>query len=108
MDNIHHKNLKRFSLAGSIHDDSAIWRLREEYISLLMTEMRISGYVIRLDIAPDFTIDYNENARKFNFELSVHGIYVGKRKSEWILGVDGSAVIPIQQNKSNVYSSEAV
>jgi hypothetical protein len=78
------------ALKGSIYDDSAIWRLKDEYISLLMTEMRISGYVMRLDIVPDFTIEYNENIRAFDFELSIYGIYVGKRKSEWIFGVDGA------------------
>jgi len=108
MTNVHHKTLKRFSLNGSIYDDSAIWRLKDEYTSLLMTEMRISGYVMRIDIVPDFTIEYNENIRAFDFELSIYGIYVGKRKSEWIFGVDGARVIPIQQNKSNVYSSEVV
>jgi hypothetical protein len=107
MENIHHKSIKRFSLQGSIYDDSAIWRLKEEYYSLLNAEMKISGYVIRLDIAPDFTIQYNEKAETFDFELSIYGIYVGKRKSEWIFGVDGQAVIPIPQNKLSVYSSEA-
>jgi len=108
MTNVHHKPLKRFNLNGSIYDDSAIWRLKEEYTSLLMTEMRISGYVMRLDIVPDFTIEYNENTKAFDFELSIYGIYVGKRKSEWIFGVDVARVVPIQQNKSNVYSSESV
>jgi hypothetical protein len=106
MENMHHKPIKKFSLEGSIYDDSAILKLKGEYLSLLMTEMKISGYVARLDIAPDFTMEYNEKSETFNFKLSVYGIYVGKRKSEWIFGVEGQKVIPILQNRLSVYSSE--
>ena len=95
MTNVHHKPLKRFGLEGQIYDDSAIWRLKIEYMRLMIAEMRLSGYVPRIDIAPDFTMSYNEKSESFNFELSLYGIYVGKRKSEWIFGVGERAVIPI-------------
>ena len=107
MTNVHHKPLKRFGLEGSIYDDSAIWRLKIEYMRLMISEMRLSGYVPRIDIAPDFTMSYNEKSESFNFELSLYGIYVGKRKSEWIFGVDERAVIPIPPSKSSAFSSEA-
>jgi len=107
MTNVHHKPLKRFGLEGSIHDDSAIWRLKIEYIRMIISEMRLSGYVPRIDISPDFTIDYNERIEGFNFELSLYGIYVGKRKSEWIFGVDEARVIPIHPSKLEEYLQEA-
>lgn len=106
MTNVHHKPLKRFGLEGQIYDDSAIWRLKIEYMRLMIAEMRLSGYVPRIDIAPDFTMSYNEKSESFNFELSLYGIYVGKRKSEWIFGVDETTVIPIQQNKLEGYLRE--
>jgi hypothetical protein len=106
MVNVHHKTLKRFGLDGSIYDDSAIWRLKIEYVRLIILQMRLSGYVPRIDIAPDFTIEYNDRTESFNFELSIYGIYVGKRKSEWIFGVDESRVIPIHQNKLEEYLRE--
>jgi hypothetical protein len=108
MTNVHHKPLKRFGLEGQIYDDSAIWRLKIEYMRLMIAEMRLSGYVPRIDIAPDFTMSYNEKSESFNFELSLYGIYVGKRKSEWIFGVDGATVIPTHQNKSNESWQEVV
>ena len=107
MQNVHHRPIKRFSLDGTIYDDSAIWRLKQEYLYLIDFQMRSAGYVPRLDIDIDFTIEYNERAQIYNFELSVYGVYVGKRKSEWILGVDERAVIPIQQSRSKEYSSKA-
>jgi hypothetical protein len=106
MTNVHHKPLKRFGLEGTIYDDSAIWRLKIEYMRLVISEMRLSGYVPRIDIAPDFTIGYNDKSESFNFELSLYGIYVGKRKSEWIFGVDEVTVIPIQRNRLEEYLRE--
>ena len=107
MENIHHKPLKRFCLDGVIHDESAIWRLKTEYVRLLTIEMKLSGYVPRLDINPDFTTAYNIKKEHFEFTLSMYGIYVGKRKSEWISGIDETRVVYTQKSKSSVSSSEA-
>jgi hypothetical protein len=95
-------------LNGVIHDESALGRLKEEYIRLLESEMRLSGYVPRLDINPDFTIDYNERKKYFEFELTVHGIHTGRKQSEWIAGIDGSTPIYTQKNKSKEFSQEQV
>lgn len=108
MASYHHKPIKKFDLSGSIHDDAAIGRLKIEYIKLLTTEMRISGYVPRIDIDTDFTIEYNEIKQIFEFELSIYGIYVGKKKAEWITGIDGVREIPTQQSKSKEFSQEQV
>lgn len=99
MVNLHHKPIKQFKLDGSIHDESAISRLRIEYIRLLTAEMRLNGYALRLDIDPDFTIEYVESTETFRFKLSVYGTYVGRRKSEWIIGIDGTQVLTAK-NKS--------
>jgi hypothetical protein len=69
--------------------------------------MKMIGYVPRIDINPDFTVEYNEAKDYFEFELSLYGIYVGKRKSEWIFGVDGQTAILTQPSKSSEYLSEA-
>jgi hypothetical protein len=107
METFHHKPLKKFSLDGNIHDDSAMWRLKTEYMNLLVTEMKIAGYVPRLDINADFTVEYNSNKEYFEFQLSMYGIYVGKRKSEWIIGIDETKVIYTQKSKSNESSQAA-
>ncbi len=106
MANLHHKSIKRFSMDGSIHDDSAIWRLRTEYEKLIRTEMKIAGYGVRLDIDPDFTIKYNSTQEIFEFKISLYGTYVGKKKAEWIVGIDGTTVIYTQPNKSSEFSQE--
>jgi hypothetical protein len=99
MATFHHKPLKRFNLNGMISDEAVIWRLKEEYIRLLVTEMRLAGYVPRLDIVPDFTVDYNEKKKFFEFELTLYGVYIGRRQSEWIIGLDEHKAIPTPKNK---------
>ena len=103
---VHHKPIKRFFLDGIIYDDSAIVRLRDEYSRLLTTEMKLSGYVPRLDIVQDFTIEYNYSKQYFEFKLSIYGVYVGKKKSEWILGIDGTKAMYTHQNKSKEFLRE--
>jgi hypothetical protein len=107
MQNLHHKPLKRFGLSGNIYTDSAIGRLRLEYVNLVKTEMALSGYVPRLDIDIDFTIGYNFDKHCYEFELSLYGVFVGKRKAEWIDGIDGTLVVPTQKSKSRESLSEA-
>jgi hypothetical protein len=108
MANFHHKQIKKFTLDGQIHDDSVIARLKTEYIRLVITEMKIAGYVPRLDIDPDFTISFNEQSEYFEFKLTVHGVYAGKKKSKWIIGVDGTTAIYTQKSKLSEFSQEQV
>jgi len=102
----HHKTVKKFNLDGQIHDESAVPRLKNEYIRLLSLQMKSEGYVQRIDIDPDFTVEYIEEKEIFNFKLSVYGVYVGKRNSEWIAGIDGFKAISTQQNKSSESSQD--
>jgi hypothetical protein len=76
-----------------------IGRLKIEYVRLLVSEMKLSGYVPRLDLDPDFTIRYNDKKNFYEFELSIQAVYAGKRKSEWIAGIDGTNPIFIPQTK---------
>lgn len=108
MQNLHHKSIKKFSLDGVIDGDVGVIRLKTEYIRLLTLEMQLSGYAKRLDIDPDFTISYNEHNDTYNFVLTMYGVYVGKNKSQWITGIDGTTVIFTQQTKSKEFSQDQV
>ena len=93
-------------MSGEIFDEAAIARLRAEYQRLICTEMRLSGYVPRYDIDSDFTIDYNVTREIFEFNLSIYGVYVGKKQSECIQGIDGTKVLYIARSKSKGSSQE--
>ena len=106
--NYHHRPIKRFSLDGVIYDELSLIRMKQEYINLITLSMRHEGYVPRFDIDPDFTIEYIEKSSTFNFVLSLYGVYVGKRKSEWIQGIDGHRPIYTQNSKSKESSKAQV
>ena len=106
MENLHHKPIKHFYLDGIIQDDSALVRLKQEYIRLLKLEMKLSGYAPRLDIDPDFTIRYNHKKQYYEFEITMYGTYVGKNKAQWTTGIDGTTVISTQKNKFREYSQD--
>jgi len=66
---------------------------------ILEDSMRIGGFVPRIDIEPDFTLEYD--GRKYNFILSLYGVYVGKRNSRKICGIDKNRpILYTQKNKS--------
>lgn len=106
MENIHHKPIKHFYLDGIIQDDSAIGRLKQEYIRLLKLEMKLSGYTPRLDIDPDFTIEYNHNKKYYEFQITMYGTHIGKNKSQWTTGIDGTTVISTPKSKSKEFSQD--
>jgi hypothetical protein len=99
VENSYHKPIKSFILDGIIKDDSAIGRLRIELVKLKISEMRELGYVPRLDIDPQFTIKYNEQKEYFEFKLTIYGTYIGKTKSKWNQGIDGTTLVPLAKNK---------
>lgn len=99
MKNFIHKSIKRFYLDGQIYDDALIPRLQNEYINILNTQMKLQGYAPRLDIDPQFTIEYN--GKSYNFKLSVYGTFVGKRNAQWLSGLNGSKPIYTQKSKSD-------
>jgi hypothetical protein len=99
-----HKRIRRFSLDGQIYDDSMIPRLHSSYLDLISTSMRIKGYVPRLDIDPDWTIEYT--GKNYNFKLSVYGVFVGKRKAQEIWALDKQRIISTPQNKSKEPSNQ--
>jgi hypothetical protein len=93
-----HKRIKMFQLEGQILDDRAIADMKEKYIKLLSESMKEQGYVIRLDIDPDWSLQYTGNY--YEFILSVYGSHIGKKNAACIDGLDKNRPIYTQPNKS--------
>ena len=100
MEQLHHKSIKQFTIDGIIKDDSVIYRIRNEITRLKIEEMRELGYVRRLDIDPNFTLEYNPIQEYFEFTLTVYGTHIGKKRAKCIQGIDGTTLVPILKNKS--------
>jgi hypothetical protein len=98
-----HKRIKRFQLDGRIHDDIFIPRMKQEYIRLLADSMKDEGYVIRIDIEPDWSLSYTGNY--YEFILSVYGSFIGKKAAACIDGLDKNRPIYTHQSKSGESST---
>lgn len=83
-----HKKIERFGFDGQIRDDSDFIRLRAQYESLVVHQMRDDGYVPVLDLGPMWSTQYNKD-ETYSFDLTVYGVYVGRKKAWTIEGMDG-------------------
>jgi hypothetical protein len=83
-----HKDIKKFPLDGRINDDSDFIRLRAQFETLMIHQMRDGGYVPVLDIGPLFSTQLEKDGH-YTFVLTIYGVYVGKKKAWIIEGMDG-------------------
>lgn len=87
-----HKRIKRFQVEVEFYDNSQIISLRPQYENLLTQDMRGKGYIRVLDIDPAFSIDFTGETWKFL--MTLHGIYVGKKKAWRLEGTTQNKLIP--------------
>ena len=104
-----HKTIKRFGLEGKIGDDADFARLRSQYESMIVKEMRESGYVPVLDLGPYWSTNYIKEETAYDFVLSVYGVYVGRRRSWEVEGISNGIEIgrPTPPTKSKQPSEPA-
>jgi len=96
-----HEDILRFGMDGKLDDDSSITRLREQFISMVISDMREQGVVPVLDWGPHWTLEYDALNDNFKFELSVYGIRVGRRLALQIEGInlEGRRLLRTQPHK---------
>jgi len=85
-----HKKIERFGFDGVIGDSADFIRLRSQYEALVVDQMRHDGYVPVLDLGPLWSTKWDKNKESYAFDLTVYGVYVGKKKACNIEGMDGS------------------
>ena len=87
-----HRNIKRFQIEVEFHDNAQLISLRPQYENLLVQDMRGKGYVRVLDIDPAFSVEFTGETWKFL--MSIHGVYVGKKKAWQSEGITQGKSIP--------------
>lgn len=87
-----HKRIKRFQINVEFLDDSDMIRIKHQYESMLSHQMRDSGYARVLDIDPAFSVEFNGETWKFL--MTLHGVYVGKKKACEAEGISQGKLIP--------------
>jgi len=87
-----HRPIKRFQVKVEFADDSDMIRVKNQYENLLTYDMRTKGYARVLDIDPAFSIEFTGETWKFI--MTIHGIYVGKKKAWQSEGITQSKLVP--------------
>ena len=87
-----HRKIKRFQIEVQFDDNSRLISLRPQYENLLTQDMRGKGYVRVLDIDPAFSVEFT--GETWRFLMSIHGVYVGKKKAWQSEGITQSKLIP--------------
>lgn len=81
------RNIKGFTVDGEALDGETIIRIRKQIEDEVVDQMRFKGYVPVIDIMPSLYWSYDAEKNRFYYTLTVYGIYVGKRRSQEILGM---------------------
>jgi hypothetical protein len=92
-----HRSIKRFSMDGRIISSTAFARMQQIYSEVLEEQMREAGYVPRLDLMPEWTTSYQKSY--YEFEISIYGTYVGRKKAKCLEGVEGGKPVYFHQNR---------
>jgi hypothetical protein len=87
-----HRRIKRFQINVEFHDNAQLISLRPQYENLLTHDMRSKGYVKVLDIDPAFSVEFTGETWKFL--MTLHGVYVGKKKAWLSEGITQGKLIP--------------
>jgi hypothetical protein len=87
-----HRKIKRFQIDVEFQDNTQLISLRPQYENLLVQDMRGKGYVRVLDIDPAFSVEFTGETWKFL--MSIHGVYVGKKKAWQLEGITQGKSIP--------------
>ena len=80
-----HKKIREFHIEGKFSDDSVMTRIRNQYEDILVKTMKYRGYVPVFDIDSAFSIKYEDE--KYNFILTIYGVYIGKANAKCYSGV---------------------
>jgi hypothetical protein len=76
----------------NFNDDSDIIRLKAQYENMLNYQMRDAGYARLLDLDSGFSVEFNGETWKFL--MTLHGIYVGKKKAWASEGITQGKLVP--------------
>ena len=87
-----HKKINRFQVAVEFKDDADMIRVKNQYENLLTHDMRSKGYARVLDIDPAFSVQFTGETWKFL--MTLHGVYVGRRKAWECEGITQGKLIP--------------
>ena len=99
-----HEEIKRFYLNGEVADNNLV-EAKERLIHFIEAGMRDEGYVPELTLEPQFSLNYDAVNEKYDFELSVYGVHVGRERECHLSGVENGRTVmkyirPVKSSRS--------
>lgn len=61
-----------------MRDDSDFIRLKDQLLAMISDIIEDEGYVLHLDLSPEFSTWYIEEEKCYGFKLSLYGIEAGE------------------------------
>jgi len=89
-----HKHIRRFQIEGEFLSDAEIPLTRANYEVALCKDMRYHGFVPILDISSAWSTRYVADKDRWFFKLTIHGIYLGKKRALECEGILGGSQLP--------------
>lgn len=80
--------IKDFTMRGTFKDDAQIPQMKDKYYALIEDQMRSTGRVPVLNMTPLWRTSWDAGREAYNFEMTMFGVFVGKRKALQITGWD--------------------
>ena len=87
-----HRQIRRFQARVEFADDSDMIRIKNQYENMLTHDMRSKGYARVIDIDTAFSVEFTGETWKFI--MTIHGVYVGKKKAWESEGITQGKLIP--------------
>lgn len=91
-----HEEIRKFTRPGHLRDDCDLWRIKEVMIKDLEDEMRAEGYAPVLDLNPQWTTEYNVEKKRYDFIISMFGVFVGGEDLSTIIGYSDGKLIRLK------------
>jgi hypothetical protein len=88
-----HRKIKRFQIELDSSDDSQIIKIKDLAERTLVNQMKDCGYTRVLDLDPAFGISFD--GATFKYLMTIHGVYVGKKKAWKLEGITQGKLIPL-------------
>jgi hypothetical protein len=74
-------------MEGEVKDDADFARLRAQFETYVLREMREAGFIPVLDLGSYWSTSFDPIKEKYSFVLSMHGFHVGRRKACQVEGI---------------------
>lgn len=91
---MYRNEIKLFSIDGEVKSPKYFATTRYNIERYLDAEMKDGGYLPVYDLGSGFFLEYDHEQDKYNFLITMYGIYVGKKEASKWAGLALGRMVP--------------